>query len=225
MPIKDVNPSETYPYVTKSLIVINVTIFLLTFFRPDYPLIVQEWGFKPIYLYTGTRLETIFTSMFLHGDIHHLLSNMLFLYIFGDNVEDALGHLRFLLFYFGAGIAAAILQSIMSTDLFIPMIGASGAISGLLGMYILFFPYARIVTLVFYFFITVVEIPAYHFIWAWFLIQVINGTFAILAPAPVGVAYWAHIGGFIFGVLLGYLLRDVRRVKSKRDVYRYMVMP
>ncbi len=223
-PLKDVNPSFSYPYVTKSLIALNTAIFFLTFFRDDYPLIVETWGFKPIYLYTGVRLETLFTSMFLHGDLHHLLGNMVFLWIFGDNVEDALGHFRFLVFYLSSGVFAAFIQSIFSNDPFIVMIGASGAISGVLGIYILFFPYARILTLVFYFFITIIEIPAYHFIWIWFVVQVINGTFSLLAPQPIGVAYWAHIGGFVFGLALGYLFRDVYRVRVKRDAYRHWII-
>ncbi len=224
LPLRDINPSETRPIVTKSLIVLNVAIFFLTFFREDYPLIVDQWGFKPIYLFTGERLETLITSMFLHGDLHHLLGNMLFLWIFGDNVEDALGHLNYLAFYISSGIAAAITQSLVPGNPYIPMIGASGAISGVLGMYIIFFPFARIVTAVFYFFIMIYEIPAIHYIWFWFVIQFLYGMVSIFRPAGFGVAYWAHIGGFVFGVVLGLLLKNIGRVRLRTERYRELIV-
>ena len=220
MPIKDINPTHTTPIVTRALVLINIVVFILTFFRPDFPKIVNTWGFKPIYLVHMVRLETIFTSMFLHSDIHHIFGNMLYLWIFGDNVEDALGHIRFLLAYLASGIVGALAQSTFSPLSTIPMIGASGAISGVLGMYLVFYPRAKIITLLFLgYFITTYVLPAYHYIWFWFLMQFILGSISVLNPVPAGVAYWAHIGGFITGLLIGWMLYNTKRVQMKRREY------
>ncbi|HIE36562.1 TPA: rhomboid family intramembrane serine protease [Candidatus Geothermarchaeota archaeon] len=220
MPIKDINPTHTKPVVTRLLVGINIIIFIVTFFNPRFTDIIDMWGFRPIYLYTGIRLETIFTSMFLHGDIHHIFGNMLYLWIFGDNVEDALGHGKYLMTYLVSGVAASAIQSIFSPISTVPMIGASGAISGILGMYLLFYPRARIVTLLFLgYFITTTVLPAFHYIWFWFIMQFILGSISILNPIPVGVAYWAHIGGFVTGLLIGAILYNTRQVRLKRMEY------
>ncbi len=226
MPIRDINPTHTTPIVTRTLVAINVLVFIATFFNPKFPQIVDTWGFKPIYLYLGVRLETLFTSMFLHADIHHIFGNMLYLWIFGDNVEDALGHEKFLIAYLTSGIVAAIVQSIFSPFSLVPMIGASGAISGVLGMYLLFYPRARIVTLLFLgYFVTTAVLPAYHYIWFWFIMQFILGSISILNPVPAGVAYWAHIGGFVAGMVIGRMLYHTERVRMKRREYWELIYP
>lgn len=139
---------------------------------------------------------TIFTSMFLHGGLFHILGNMLYLFIFGNNIEDSVGHVRFIFFYGASGVAAALMQFIFDPTSGIPMIGASGAVSGVLGAYLLLYPYARIKTLIFIFvFITTVDMPAIVMLTIWFLMQLVFSHFG------EGVAWWAHIGGFIFGVV------------------------
>ncbi len=220
MPIRDINPTRSTPYVTRALVFLNIAIFLLTFFRPDYPKIVALWGFRPIYLYNFVRLETIFTSMFLHADLHHLIVNMIYLWIFGDNVEDALGHVKFLAAYLFSGIAAATMQSIVEPNSIFPMIGASGAISGVLGIYIVFYPRARIITLVFLgFLITTIVLPAYHYLWFWFLIQLLFGGISLISRIPSNVAYWAHIGGFIAGLAIALITYNTFNVRRKREEY------
>lgn len=144
---------------------------------------------------------TMFSSMFMHGDIMHFAGNMLFLWVFGDNVEDNFGHFRYLLFYLAAGIAASWFQIATDTESVIPTIGASGAIAGVLGAYLLLFPLSRVSTLVIFFFITVIRIPAYVLLGFWFILQFIPGMAELGASSQSGgVAYWAHIGGFIVGV-------------------------
>ena len=146
-------------------------------------------------------LLTIFTSMFLHGGLFHLLGNMLFLWIYGNNVEDSMGHIKFLIFYLLCGLAASLLQAIISFDSSIPMIGASGAVSGVLSAYFLLFPKARVLTLVvLLIFITFIRIPAGLLIGFWFLSQIINAYFN--DPNSPGVAWYAHIGGFLMGLFL-----------------------
>ena len=145
---------------------------------------------------------TVFTSMFVHGGIIHFAGNMLFLWVFGDNVEDRLGHVKYLLFYLGAGVAAAWTQVAVDMDSQVPMVGASGAIAGVLGAYLLLYPYNRITTLIFFFFITVIQLPALFVLGFWFVLQLFNGL-GSLGPSAAGggVAYMAHIGGFAAGVL------------------------
>jgi membrane associated rhomboid family serine protease len=149
---------------------------------------------------------TIFTSMFLHGGLLHILGNMLYLWIFGDNVEGALGHLKFLIFYLAAGVGAAFLQLVASPHSTAPMVGASGAISGVMGAYFVLFPWSRILTLVpFFFFLHFVEVPAFLFLGFWFLLQFFSGIVDLSALG--GVAWFAHIGGFLTGVLLVFPLK------------------
>ncbi|TMB53688.1 MAG: rhomboid family intramembrane serine protease, partial [Deltaproteobacteria bacterium] len=149
------------------------------------------------------------TSMFLHGGWLHVLGNMLYLYIFGDNVEDRLGHLRYLLFYLLCGCAAGGAQALSGPDSNVPMVGASGAIAGVSGAYFLFFPGARVVTLVpIFFFLQVIEIPAVVFLLIWFVGQLMLGLAALGTHAAAGgVAFWAHVGGFVAGMVLGPTLR------------------
>jgi len=160
-------------------------------------------------------IGTLFTSMFAHGGILHLGGNMLFLYIFGDNVEDSLGHVRFILFYLLCGLAGAAVHIGLGPGSPIPMIGASGAISGIMGAYILLYPRARVLTLVFFFFFTVIEIPAYWFLAIWFVFQFFGGMQASGAGGG-GVAFWAHVGGFLAGM---WLIRLWTRRFRSRNVY------
>lgn len=155
---------------------------------------------------------TVFTSMFVHGDWMHFASNMLFLWVFGDNIEDRLGHFKYLLFYLAAGVAAVALQVLANTRSELPTIGASGAIAGVLGGYLIFFPFNRIKTVVFFFFINIVRIPAMLLLGFWFLLQFVGGVGSLGPSAQAGgVAYWAHVGGFIFGMAIAFIHRLVSR--------------
>ena len=210
-PIKDDNPTESRPYVTCALIGLNILIFFYQIGLEENirTSLIFEYGFKPSQLFSNANsmnlkqssLLTIFTSMFLHGGLFHLLGNMLFLWIYGNNVEDSMGHTKFLIFYLLCGLAASLLQAIVSFDSSIPMIGASGAVSGVLSAYFLLYPKARVLTLVvLLIFITFIRIPAGLLIGFWFLSQIINAYFN--DPNSPGVAWYAHIGGFLMGLLL-----------------------
>ncbi len=158
---------------------------------------------------------TMFTSMFIHGDWMHFAVNMLFLWVFGDNVEDRFGHFRYLLFYLAAGLAAVWLQIAIDTTSTVPTIGASGAIAGILGAYLLLFPYSRINTAVVFFFITIIRIPAFLLLGFWFLLQFFSGL-GSLGPSSQtgGVAYWAHIGGFLLGIAVVIIYKLATRRSS-----------
>ena len=205
-PLKDDNPTQTKPIVTIALIAICVCIFLYQFslLHSENTFIINSFGMKPkeLFLNPGfTNYSTIFSSMFLHGGFMHLIGNMLFLWIYGNNIEDAMGHIKFLLFYFVCGLAAALSQALVTPNSDIPMIGASGAVSGVLSAYLLLYPKARVSTLIFiFFFITVIRIPAGILILIWFATQLINAN--LTDPNSPGVAWFAHIGGFLMGILL-----------------------
>ena len=181
--------------------------------REDYFII--QYGLIPAEFLSGTDLPptipfpiwiTLFTSMFLHGGLLHVLGNMLYLWIFGDNVEDAMGHTRFLIFYLACGVAAAFTQMAVAPHSAVPQIGASGAIAGVLAAYFMLFPYARVLTLIpIFFFIRLIAIPAVFFLGFWFIFQVISGAGALGSEG--GVAWFAHIGGFIAGGILVFLFR------------------
>ena len=202
IPLRDVIPSRTTPVVTISLIVVNVLVFL-------YQLSLGDAG-EDFILYFGLvpaafSWVAVFTSMFLHGGLLHVGGNMLYLWIFGDNVEDRLGHGRFLVFYLLCGVAAALAQTIVSPNSPVPMVGASGAIAGVMGAYFVLYPHSRVVTLVpIIFFFQIFEIPALFFLGIWFLMQFLQGLGSIAATTsgePVGgVAFWAHLAGFIAGL-------------------------
>lgn len=224
LPIRDENRSKTTPHVTRILIILNILAFvpfLFTFFPQDNPLylfanwIYNNFTMVPAEIIRGQNLHTLFTSMFLHAGVFHIGGNMLFLYVFGDNVEDACGHLRYLLFYLLFGLVADfahILSISTSSGQLIPTLGASGAISGVMGAYILLYPRARIETLILTFVITIVSIPAVFFLGFWFLLQLLY-TWLDLSG---NVAYWAHIGGFVAGLILGLTTRrkKIRMLKS-----------
>ncbi|HEX77667.1 MAG TPA: rhomboid family intramembrane serine protease [Dehalococcoidia bacterium] len=155
---------------------------------------------------------TMFTSVFIHADWLHFVSNMLFLWVFGDNVEDRFGHFRYLFFYIAAGLAASWLQIAVNIDSQIPTIGASGAIAGVLGAYLLLFPRSRIRTLIMFFFITIVRIPAVYLLGFWFLLQFVGGVGSLGPSAQTGgVAYWAHVGGFVLGLMVVIIYKLARR--------------
>lgn len=218
IPVRDENRSLSTPHVNWIIIIINVAAFLATWLPGlllrDYEFlldVVYNFGMTPKSIIQGQNLYTLFTSMFLHGGLFHLAGNMLYLYIFGDNIEDAFGHLRYLVFYMLCGLAAILAHLLTMDDPGTPVIGASGAISGVLGAYFILFPKARIVTLVFYFFITFVRIPAVFFLGFWFILQVFSGSVTLAYGVPSGVAYWAHVGGFVAGVFVALLFRAVRK--------------
>ncbi|NBE08050.1 rhomboid family intramembrane serine protease [Paragemmobacter ruber] len=204
-PIRDHNPSGRTPFVTFTLIAVNVIVFLSYWLTLPGEVALGRffltWGLVPARIGFGDGYETFVTSMFLHGGWMHLAGNMLFLFIFGDNLEDEMGHLRFALFYLLSGLAAAGLQFAAEPASMIPMVGASGAIAGVMGGYLLLFPKAKVdVLFIFIVFFRILPIPAWIMLGLWFGFQVINGA---MAPADVGgVAYWAHAGGFVAGLVL-----------------------
>ena len=205
-PLKDDNPTQTKPFVTLTLIITCIFIFLYQFFltNSENIFIINNFGMRPKELFFNKDISsyfTLFSSMFLHGGFMHLIGNMLFLWIYGNNIEDAMGHIKFLLFYITCGLSAAILQAFVTPNSDIPMIGASGAVSGILSAYLLLYPKARVSTLIFiFFFITVIRIPAGILILIWFATQLINAS--LTDPNIPGVAWFAHLGGFFMGVLL-----------------------
>ncbi|WP_071674169.1 rhomboid family intramembrane serine protease [Nioella nitratireducens] len=205
-PLRDHNPSERTPFVTWALIAVNVVVFLSYFPSiggSDRLLMAfySDWALVPAEVSHGIEMRTIVTSMFLHGGWMHIIGNMLFLWIFGDNLEDQLGHVGFLLFYLVCGVAAAMGQVLADPTSTVPMVGASGAIAGVMGGYLLMFPKARVDLLfILFVFIRVVTVPAWLMLGLWFGMQLANGASSVGAGG--GVAYWAHIGGFVAGVIL-----------------------
>jgi len=218
IPLHDDNPTRRQPIVTIALIVTCVRVFLWQSALPprQETAVVYSFGFIPAVLLGGASLPaelavipagmTLFTSMFLHGGFMHLAGNMLYLWVFGNNIEDVCGHGRFILFYLLCGLAAAFAQALPNPGSEIPMIGASGAISGVLGAYLVLFPHARVYTLVPIGFVFFMQIKAGWLLGFWFVFQLLSGFGA--NPAEGGVAFWAHVGGFVAGVPLIWLLRD-----------------
>lgn len=213
------------PYVTYVLIAINVLVFLYQLTLPDSrsnPALtnfIYDWGAIPSRIMQGQDLYGLITSMFLHGGWLHIIGNMLFLFVFGDNVEDAMGHARFLIFYLLCGLAAGGAQVLIDPSSQIPLVGASGAISGVLGAYIVLFPHGRIRTLIFLgYFVTVMLIPAWVQIGVWILLQVFNGflSLGVQTEETGGVAFWAHVGGFVAGAALVFLFKDQSSVDRQR---------
>ena len=218
-PLRDTQPSYSKPVVTMIIIAINVLVFLFEFSLTDY----QRNEFIAIYGLTpdSFSLPSIFTSMFLHGGFMHVLGNMWFLWIFGDNIEDILGHGKYLLFYLACGVVAAFAQYIMNPFSRVPMVGASGAIAGVMGAYMIKFPHSRIRTLIFFFFITFIDIPAWVMLIYWFGTQLLSGVGSIgyTQASQGGTAFFAHIGGFIAGLVLIKLLPTRDRHWRRSDLY------
>jgi len=213
-PLRDTVRSRTFPVVNVTIIVINILVFLYEFaLGPHIEVFIREYGLTPVRFFWGFQhnipdaILPLFTSMFLHGGWIHVLGNMWFLYIFGDNVEDRVGHGGYIVFYLLCGIGAALSQTFLFRQSQIPMVGASGAIAGVLGAYFLLFPHARVLTLIpIFIFLQIMEIPAVVFLLFWFLFQFLQGTFAASTEGG-GVAWWAHIGGFIAGMALVFVFK------------------
>lgn len=230
IPLRDLNPTRTFPAVTYALIAANTLVFLyqVSLGAAGQEDFVHRYGLIPQYLAVDHHPGSFITplsSMFMHGGFLHLISNMWSLYIFGDNVEDALGKGRFVVFYLLSGLGAALAQVLIDPSSSMPMIGASGAIAGVLGAYMKLYPRARVVTLlpIFFFFVTR-ELPAWFFIVFWFLLNVLSGFGSLhQGGGEGGVAFFAHIGGFIAGFWLIMLLRTRRnstRGFHAPDAYR-----
>jgi rhomboid family protein len=212
IPLRDVIPSRTVPYVTVTLIVLNLLawLFEVSLPRDVLPQFLLVYGVVPAYF----RWPAVLTSMFLHGGWFHVLGNMLYLWIFGDNVEDRLGHGRYVLFYLVCGAAAALAQVAVSPTSMVPMVGASGAIAGVMGGYFVLYPRSRVLTLVpLFIFIELIEVPAVLFLGVWFVMQLFNGvgSIALTTGTHGGVAFWAHIAGFAAGALGVMALRRPER--------------
>jgi membrane associated rhomboid family serine protease len=230
IPLKDSIVRRTFPFVTLALIAINAAVFLhqVTLSPKAVQSFVMTYGLVPSNVQgalepksklnlNDTLAIPLLTSMFLHGGWLHLLGNMWFLWLFGDNVEDELGHFRYLIFYLICGIGSGLAQLLFSWGSRVPAIGASGAISGVMGAYLIFFPGTQVLTLVplLIFFFTV-RLPAIVFIGVWFVFQFLSGMGSLQTGAPGGVAWWAHVGGFVLGILL---VKTVIPPARKRKVY------
>ncbi len=223
LPLKDENPTITFPFLTILIIITNIFIFLYQQYLPwaEGHRFLLKWGAVPYQIVHGEVIHvplsipaplTIFSSMFLHGGLWHLGGNMLYLWIFGNNIEDVLGHARFLIFYLLTGAIAALTQIFSDPSSPLPMVGASGAVSGILGAYLILYPGARILTLLFLFpFIRLISLPALLILIFWFFFQLLG-----LGMGKVSnVAFAAHIGGFISGLLLVKILAPFRPKKKR----------
>jgi membrane associated rhomboid family serine protease len=201
IPLRDVIPSRTTPYITVTIILLNALAWLYEVSMPERALarFLYIYGVVP----AAFSPATLITSMFLHGSWSHVIGNMWYLWIFGDNVEDRVGHGRFIVFYLLCGIAAAMGQIVMDPTSTLPTIGASGAIAGVMGAYFVLYPHSRVLTLIPWIFLQVVELPAVFLLGVWFLMQLLNaGTIAVTASTQGGgVAFAAHVAGFVVGVV------------------------
>jgi membrane associated rhomboid family serine protease len=217
IPLRDNIPHRTFPVVNAALIIANIAVFfyeihlaqlnLLDRFLFTHGVVPARFALSHVASFSqlGDHLSLILSSMFLHGGWLHVLGNMLFLYIFGDNVEDKMGHVRYLAFYLLCGIAAALAHVFTNAHSNVPTIGASGAIAGVMGAYILLYPRARVLTILpLIFFFDIIEIPAFFFLGFWFIIQFFVGMFGLVGARQdfSGIAWWAHVGGFASGMLL-----------------------
>ncbi len=220
IPLKVTQPSYSTPIVVIGLIVVNILVFLHEFWlqlADPYALshFMMVYSLRPAYFH----FVNVFTSMFVHATWLHVLGNMLFLWVFGDNVEDILGHAKFLAFYVLCGTAAAMAQVLMDPYSRVPMVGASGAIAGVMGGYLIKFPRSRVLMLFFLLFIFTFELPAWVMLIYWFALQLFGGFGAITEAAQGGVAFFAHVGGFITGVILINVMGARERYWRRRDLY------
>ncbi len=219
IPIRDTIRSHSFPIVNWLIIAANAVVFFIELSLSPAGLnrLIGTFGLVPanVHLQNPLTLVPFFTNIFLHGGWLHILSNMWVLFIFGDNIEDRMGHIRYLIFYLLSGVAAGLLESYVLPASNVPMIGASGAIAGVLGAYLILFPQARIASIVPIIFIfTIIEIPAVIFLLFWFILQLFSGWTALAGAAgSSGVAWWAHVGGFLFGMLA------VRFFAQRRPLY------
>jgi len=227
IPLQDTIPRRRSPFVTWIIIFINLLFFMVEITLPEPALerlifylgIVPARYTHPAWPSEGLSYWPFLTNMFLHGGWLHFIGNMWTLWIFGDNVEDRLGHVRYAIFYLVCGVAASLTHIAFNVHSTVPAIGASGAIAGVMGAYFVMFPHSRIITLIPVFFLPwLIEVPAVVFLGFWFLSQLFSGTFSILAPtAGGGIAWWAHIGGFMVGAVIGPLVK--RSAKHYRRHY------
>lgn len=229
IPIRDANPSSRTPVVNYIVIGLCIVVFLYELalgrqvdrFAFSYGLVPARYTRWELAVHFDwvEQIIPFFSYMFLHGGWLHLIGNMWTLYIFGDNIESELGHFRYALFYLASGVAAAVIQLMTNLNSPIPTIGASGAVAGVMGAYFLLYPRARILAFVpIFFFFTLLEIPAYVFLGFWFLLQFFSGTLSLLGDARqvAGIAWWAHIGGFVGGILLLKLFKPGQRLPRLR---------
>jgi membrane associated rhomboid family serine protease len=218
-PLRDTQPSYSRPYVTIVLIAINIMVFLFEVTLDPWTrnAFVAAYGLVPDHF----SWFNVLTSMFLHGGWMHVLGNMWFLWIFGDNIEDVLGHGKYLAFYLACGTVAALTQTMLTTDPRVPMVGASGAIAGVMGAYMVKYPHSRILSLVtIIFFFTTIEVPAWLMLVYWFAVQFFSGFGTIAShSSDSGVAFFAHVGGFIAGAILAKVLATGPRYTRRRDLY------
>lgn len=226
IPIRDSNPTGSVPVVTIGLILINSLVWLhQVSLGPDMGRFVFEYGLTPVRFVLADRIQggfmvnaaiPLMTSMFMHGGWLHVIGNMWFLWIFGDNVEDRLGHIRYLAFYLLCGIGASLAHVYFNPESRIPTVGASGAISGVLGAYLVTFPNARVLTLfIFIIIVRLIEVPAYIFLVVWLIFQFVSGASALGSYGDTGgVAYWAHMGGFVIGLALILVFPKSRRFRD-----------
>ena len=210
LPIQDEIRAHRFPFVNYSLIALNIIVFILELMAgPNLETALYEIALIPANVTAGFDLgdmKAIFTSMFLHAGLSHLLGNMLYLWIFGDNVEDRLGHFWYLVFYLAGGIVAAFAHVALNPNSVIPTVGASGAIAAVLGAYLILFPQVKVLTFVpIGFFLRLTLLPASLLLGFWFVLQLFNGLLTLGLADMGGTAFWAHIGGFVFGVLIGWL--------------------
>ena len=223
IPLRDANPSQRTPWMTFVLIGANTLAFLYEVALPPQRLeqFIFTMGMVPARVTVfptdpavtfGDAFLPLFSSMFLHGGWLHLIGNMWFLWIFGDNIEDRLGHLRYLVFYLLCGLAAGLAHTLFNLSSTLPSIGASGAVAGVLGGYLLLYPHARVLTLIPMFFVYLVELPAYLVLLMWFVVQLFSGTASIVGgdASSGGVAWWAHVGGFAVGLALVKVFAEKR---------------
>lgn len=230
VPLRDDNPTSSTPYVTYALILLNIIIFLfqITLPPPALQQFFDHWALVPVQLTSsfngalsspGAEWITLVTSQFLHGGPVHVGGNMLYLWVFGNNIEDQLGKVKFVIFYLGCGVLAGLSQWVFAPLSDVPTVGASGAIAGVMGAYILRFPKANILTLVpLVFLITTIRVPALFFLGFWFIQQTFYGIASLGAEVNMGsggIAYWAHAGGFVFGLILGPLLGLMNRTRPR----------
>jgi membrane associated rhomboid family serine protease len=228
LPLTDHNPRRITPYVTYLLVALNILAFLWELsLGQNLQRALFDIAFIPrrfwIPGYWVSDAIAMFASMFLHGSLMHIGSNMLYLWIFGDNIEDRLGHVRYIIFYFASGVAATLAHAFFSAGSQLPAIGASGAIAGVLGGYLILYPHARVTTLIpIFVFITVREIPAVLVLGLWFVLQLFSGVGSLGVPAAQdtgGVAYFAHIGGFVAGMIFILLLGGRRPPRREAASY------
>lgn len=218
IPIRDSQPSHSRPVIVLAIVILNVLVFLyqISLNRYESNFFVEQFGFVP----DRFSVLDLFTSMFMHGGWMHIIGNMLFLWVFGDNIEDILGKPLFVVFYCACGIIAALTQYMIDSNSTIPMIGASGAIAGVMGAYMVKFPHARVVTLVFFFFITTIELPAVVVLAMWFILQFFSGVGSVVSYQANrgGTAFFAHVGGFVAGMVLIRLLKTRPRYQRRADL-------